>query len=380
MTKSCDSHHGLCIEILDGKNALDALEPEWTELCGRAAEHHCSQTIYWARHAWTYVSRHGGCRLRVVVGREQGRLVLVWPLVIRNHLAWRQADWLGSGNEYRDVLVDRDLAHSEWIDAAWRVITGRLGVDLVRCPAIRPEAAVASLLRQQAAAAVWQAPALYIPIDQWPDWQTASRGMNSKLRRELRRRRRRLSERGHVIFRALDDLAQVERAVSWLIAQKRAWAQRKTMRIGRLQSSAYEHFLTGVARDALRVGHLLLGVLELDGKILAAQLSFVAGSRMELYMISYDREWKSYGPGLLLLNEMIALSFEEQLRTVDFRTGLEAFKHNFLSEQTGTNEYIVPCSRWGACYVVWRRSPLRAAIKSGYRALPTAVQGALKSR
>lgn len=377
MVKQCTSNQGLTFEIFEGREGLDGLEVEWTALCGRAAAHHCSQTFYWAVHAWAYAARRGGCRLRILVGRDQGRLVLVWPLVVRSHGPWRLADCLGSTYEYRDVLVEQNPASREWIDAAWRVIAARLGVDLVRCVSIRPDAAVSSLLKEQAAAAVWRSPTLFIPIERWPNWQIASQGMTAKSRRELRRCRRRLSDCGQVTIQVLDDQEEVERALTWLFVHKRAWARRKGVRIDWLQSEAYQTFLTGIAKDALRAGHLLFGVLKLDGKILAALLSFVAGSRMELYMMSYDREWGSYGPGRLLLNEMINLAFERRFRAVDFRSGLESFKRDFMTDKARWNNYMVPCSRWGACYTAWLRSLLRAAIKSGYQALPAAVQDAM---
>ncbi len=98
---------------------------------------------------------------------------------------------------------------------------------------------------------------------------------------------------------------------------------------------------------------------------------------MELYMMSYDREWGSYGPGRLLLNEMINLAFERRLRAVDFKAGLESFKRDFMTVETRKNYYMVPCSQWGACYTAWLRSPLRAAI---YQALPAAVQDAMRRR
>ena len=114
MAKQCTFYQGLTIEILEGQEGLDSLEVDWTALCERVAAYHCSQTFYWAVHAWRYVARRGGCRLRILVGRNQGRLALVWPLVIRRHGLWSLADWLGSTYEYRDVLVEQNPVSEEW--------------------------------------------------------------------------------------------------------------------------------------------------------------------------------------------------------------------------------------------------------------------------
>ena len=82
----------------------------------------------------------------------------------------------------------------------------------------------------------------------------------------------------------------------------------------------------------------------------------------------------------MLLEEMVKLAFERRLSRVDFRIGLEPYKREYSVDEIQMSTYVVPCSRWGACYTAWLRSPLRPAIRSGYRVLPTAVQDAMRRR
>ncbi len=370
----------LQIEILDGDAALDGLKSEWMDLSERARKHFCSQTFYWATHAWKHAARRGGCRLRILVGRDRGRLVLIWPLVIRRWLAWREADWLGAGYEYRDVLVERSPFAGQWIGAAWDVIKTGLGVDLVSCPSIRSDAAVFPILKQEASAALLYAPVLFIAVHRWPNWDSYQKSMRAKFCRDQRRRLRRLSELGHVAFEVVDGSEEVEALIGWLVTRKLAWARRKGLALLWLESEAYQSFLSGVAKDALRSGDLLLGTLKLNDQVLAALLAFVCGTRMELYLMAYDREWRSYGPGRLIFEEMVRWAFDKQLSVVDFRTGVEPFKYDFTSDETRRIDCFVPCSFWGTCYVTWRGSAIRSIIERCYRALPAGAQRALKAR
>lgn len=370
-------HDDLQIEIVRGDEALDVLKSEWMELSTRAREHFCSQTFYWASHAWKHAVARGDCRLSILTGRDQGRLVLVWPFVLRRHLAWQEAEWLGATYEYRDVLVERSPVAGRWIDEAWGFLKTELGADLVSCPSIRPDAAVFPLLNKEASAVRRHWPILFIAADRWPDWDSYRQSLRAKFRRDQQRRRRRLAERGRVALEIAESGEQVDRLMGWLFAQKRAWALRHRLYLPWLESGAYEDFLHAAARDALGSDELWLGALKVNDQILAVQLAFVCRSRMELYMITYDRAWRSYGPGRLMLEEAVKWAFDNKISVVDFRTGLEPFKYGFANDETWRTDHLVPCGRWGACYVAWRRSVVRGVIARMHAALPAGVRRVL---
>jgi len=368
----------LQIELHHGVGALDDLESEWIALSARAREHFCSQTYYWACHAWELAAKRGNCRLAILTGRDHGRLVLIWPLLIRRRLVWREAEWLGSGYEYRDVLVDHNPDAVRWVGQAWHFAKTELGVDLLSCPSIRPDAAIFPMLKQEPVVTRWRTPVLFVAARRWPDWAHYRQGQRAKFRRGQQRRRRRLAERGQVVFEVAADGDQVDELMVWLFRQKREWARRTGLRLPWLRSDAYEMFLNAAARDAHGAGELMLCALKLDDQVLAAVLAFVCGSRMELYLMAYDRAWRSYGPGLLIFEDAVKWAFERRLAVVDFRSGVEAFKYDFAKDETERCDYVVPCSRWGASYVSWRLSAVRGIISRCYRALPMGVQQTLK--
>lgn len=367
-------------EIVDGQQALSALAPEWNELCARASARNCSQTFYWAQHAWSYLASQGDrWRLRLIVGRHDGRVVLIMPFAVRGRFIWRQADWLGVGLEYRDVLVESGSQRASWVAAAWEFAKETLDVDLIWIPSVRAETPLMEVLRHEAGVAERRFPTRHLLMDQWPSWEAYFRDLRSRYRHDQRRHRRRLEERGKVSFEILVSASEVEETVHWMLAQKRDWLRRRGMSRDWQVSDGYERFVTALARDALASGELVVALIRLSGQILGAEISFLRGPHLELYLTAYDRDWKSFGPGLLVLDELIKWAFEKELSTIDFRTGDEPYKRHYLTKMELASSFLVPCTKSGARYASWHGGAPRRLVKSVFQRLPTAYQLALKS-
>jgi CelD/BcsL family acetyltransferase involved in cellulose biosynthesis len=55
----------------------------WTRAGGR---HYLSFAFCWT--AWQQVAKPKGRSLRCIIRRDEGRLAMVWPLVLRRRLMW----------------------------------------------------------------------------------------------------------------------------------------------------------------------------------------------------------------------------------------------------------------------------------------------------
>ena len=219
----------------------------------------------------------------------------------------------------------------------------------------------------------------YLPNYQWTNWEAYRRDQRPKYRQDQRRHLRRLGERGKVSFEILVSLSEIEQTVHWMLAQKRDWFRRRGMGRDWQVSDSYERFVAALARDALASGELVVAVSRLSGQILGAELGFVRGSHLELYLTAYDRDWKSFAPGLLALDELIEWAFEKGLSTVNFRTGDEPYKRHFLTKEELVSSFLVPCTESGARFTSWHGSAPRRLVKKLFQRLPPAYQLALKS-
>jgi CelD/BcsL family acetyltransferase involved in cellulose biosynthesis len=189
---------------------------------------------------------------------------------------------------------------------------------------------------------------------------------------------RRLGELGKVTFEILVSASEVEQALHWTLAQKRNWLRRQGMGRNWQVSDSYDRFVNAVTRDALASGELVLAVIRLSGRNLAAVIAFVRGPHLELYVTTYDRAWKSFAPGLLVLDETIRWAFKKGLSTVDFGIGNELYKRHFVTNDELVSSFVVPCTESGARYTSWHGSAPRSLVKNVFHRLPLAYQIGLK--
>jgi hypothetical protein len=164
-------------EVICERAGLDALEPEWNDLFRRAGRStqlfQCfNWNWHWANHYLSgVVGTHGGPTLAIFTVRREGRLVMLWPLVLERAAGLRVLRWMGEPvSQYGDVLVE-DLPDSlRLMHQAWRFIAARLGADVVCLRKVRADAAVAPLLRDLGMQQTAVAEAPYLDLASAPDF------------------------------------------------------------------------------------------------------------------------------------------------------------------------------------------------------------------
>ena len=103
----------LAVAVVSTRAALAELAPEWNALCAAAD----GPARLFLSHAWvSNWCRHyldsAATGLAIVTARRNGRLVLVWPLVVETRLGLRTASFLGAPvSQYGDVLVAVSYTH-----------------------------------------------------------------------------------------------------------------------------------------------------------------------------------------------------------------------------------------------------------------------------
>jgi len=101
---SCD------IAVIRDRAGFESLAVEWTELFERAGRRsNCSRLSNGSTAGGSFPRRSG--RLRLVIGRRDGRLAMVWPLIITtNCFGLAQLGWMGEPvSQYGDALLEPDF-------------------------------------------------------------------------------------------------------------------------------------------------------------------------------------------------------------------------------------------------------------------------------
>jgi CelD/BcsL family acetyltransferase involved in cellulose biosynthesis len=368
------------IEIINETQALRALEPEWNDLCTRVPDHRYNQTFSWLWRGWECVLSKKNYDLHVIVGRTDGRVVLIWPVVVHRYLAWRMLGWLGADStECPDLLVESGPKTLEWLQAAWKIIVYDSGIDVIDFRYVREDSPIAPLLEGSANAHKKYSRAPYVACDSWTNWASYFKSLSRKFRNDQMRQRRRLSKCGGVSFEIAETTVEVRDSLRWLLIQKTAFLDQMGVRKHWFQHRENLDFLQSVVMDSHSSGNLYLAKLCVDGTTIAVLLGFVFKGRLEAVVTTYDPAWQSYSPGRILMEECLKWSFEKQIKIFDFRMNVTPNKRNWAKTSVLLCGYLIPCSFLGRIYVAWFDSTAREGLKKFYWILPKRTQRVIRN-
>lgn len=302
--------------------AGEDLRSEWAALADRVAAPAPLEPGYLAAWAEAYSASE---RLIAVTARRDGELAAVLPIVLNRSglstIALRYVDEVG-------LVCDGPAS----ADAA---MAGALALPIARL-LLRPVPEGGPTHRALAAAAARAGQPLIVrpvevqaQIDLTGGWDEywASRG--SKLRGDVKRRRRRLEELGEVsvtpyepqaLDAALDDAFRIE-ASGWKGREGSAIADRPRE----------ERFQRLLARWADSRGWLRLWFLRLDDRPIAFRLGIEARGVFTSLKIGYLEEYAAQSPGKVLEAAVIESLHRGDCRRFDYAGGTTAHKDRFAT-------------------------------------------------
>lgn len=374
-------------EIVSDVDGFLALEREWEKLAERAHEAYFSQSFAWCRISWETVAKPRRRRLRCVVARKDGRLVLVWPFVVHRRFLWTVMRPLGpETTEYTEPLVEDGPEAQERVAAAWRFLRRSGKADIISVPFVREGSALHRVVfAEKPVVAPEIIQTTHVDCAAYPDWESYQRTRDGDWRRGIGRRRRRLRERGKLNFEPILDGAQCRRAIDWILAQKQEWLQRTKHRNAWLGTDEYRNFLLAMSAAAGRAGRIVVSVLRINDTIIAAGLGRMDRIRIEGVITAFDPAYSVYAPGKILQEEALKWAFRRRLG-YDMRIGAEKYKEYWSTGTSNAVSYDFAQSAWGRFFPLLRRwhqarllvpTPLRRLIKLLLKAAGTAASARL---
>jgi CelD/BcsL family acetyltransferase involved in cellulose biosynthesis len=319
------------LELATSLEALHGLQAEWERL-EREVE---AATIYqtWAWVVSWYEHFGGDKRLRVLAARDgDGRLAGVMPLSATSPtpLGPRLLHFLGRGNdltEYVDALLRPDLAVAV-VDAVFeRWDRDRRRWDLWTLPSAPVESPLVQRLSERAARAGYTVEAeehtrvtLALP-DSWAGF-LATLGRN--MRKHLRKFANRLERDGrHPEVVVIREAGAVDTALEVFLELhgRRAAMDAGRAHADRFPSPAHRGFLRAVTGRLAERGRLWLGLLEVGGQPVAAQLCFGLGRRFHAYHSGYDPAWAWHAVMMFLFRHCVERAIQDGFRELDLGLG-----------------------------------------------------------
>jgi CelD/BcsL family acetyltransferase involved in cellulose biosynthesis len=336
---------------------IDALRSEWNALEARTPEATGFQSFAWCR-GWVAASLAAGrpAQPRIVVVREGGRLVMLWPLQIETLLGAYVARWLGEPmTQYGDILAEPGEGRERWRRAVESEFARWSDVDLFAYARLREDSAFCACGAQ--AQPVGEA--LAAP---YVDLIDAREGRRHK---SVERRMKRLAEFGALHVEEIAAPVRREQNAAAALEMKRRWlADKGVVSVG-LSNAVTERFLNRLAYEgALRVHALWVG-----DTLAAVDVGPVGGGVYRSLLGSYNLDMAEGSPGQALTQQLLARCAGNGLARYDFLAPADDYKLIWASgvTQIVANYTAVTARGRAAAFVLAQLRPLakKAARRLG---------------
>jgi CelD/BcsL family acetyltransferase involved in cellulose biosynthesis len=340
----------LQLKVITSPVEFYALRGEWDDLWSRAnGRHHQAFTVCWL--CWLRIAEPHARKLRIILLRENGRLVAVWPLVSYRKFFWTVLRPLSpEATDHTSILVEDGPSTFAFIDQLWRTAHQRCDSDIILLPYLSVNSDLHSLVshhrRVMVARQHFSAVAKLRSENDWGAY-CASLGMFSG--RKPGARQRRLAKQGEVEIRVLgpDDADENARMVDWMLACKREWADRVGKKGEWLSSNEYRDFLIDLLNQ--RQGEVLarLLVVSLDGAAVAVNVLGLGKSCIDGVIGSFDPKHGKFAPGTVAMEASVKWVFEQGF-DLDLGIGPENFKGYWSRDNfTAVWSIQIANTRWG---------------------------------
>lgn len=338
--------NGASFAVVSDMAGLAALGEEWRALFARAA---APQQVFqsfpflwhWAQH---YLAP--GIQLCVVVCRQDGRLVMVLPLVRQRRYGVDILRFMGLPvAQFGDVLIEPG-ADPALRRSAWTFVEG-LGADLLEASKVRSDAAFAGLHGGNAILYdAQEAPFSDLARRACPDGPGPA--YSARERSNYRRRLRRMAERGETRTRAEPAGQAAALLAGRAIAMKRDWLRRNAVFSPSVLDLRFDAFFRDVAADSEAA--LFATVLERNGHAIGIDLSFDCGGHTFGHVITTEPAEEKEGVGGILVQAVLAAAKARGSTVFELMAPADTYKMQHADGTVAVESLSFPFTRRGRLY------------------------------
>jgi len=340
--------------VVTDNDGFRDLEGDWRELSDAVDPSHFFQTFDWCWYTWQCVSSRLGRRLRLLVGRVDQRVVMIWPLMIAGPFLRS----LGSEfSEFRDVLILPGPQRNIWLEAAMRAAK-RLGGAALLLRDVRQDADLADFLsrqknggRSRIAERTW-----LIRLGEFADWQSYHAALPRKLKSDQRRQWKHLAQLSSPArFEVVDNRDDQLDLIRWMHSEKANWveAHKGYPHGGLFGSENYRDFLCNIVPVLAEKNMVMTCRLVSGEKNIAASLGFRHRDYFVFFIFAYDPKWAAVSPGRLLMAKVIEWCFTHQIKTFDFMFSGGNYKSVWSNDDRPVGDYFLPLTFEGRIIEAW---------------------------
>jgi CelD/BcsL family acetyltransferase involved in cellulose biosynthesis len=319
----------MTIAIISDYRDIVALQPEWDVLWSSVSSPGYQQSSTFALVCCQEIHNNQRSALRCIVVRKSGKVVLIWPLLLRRARGVKILSPLWStGVECTEPLVHDGPEAMDLISRAWLSARSGIAVDVISMPQVKVGSCFHTVVSREKPFDVETDTCYVVQWDKkWSDWDTyckvISTGHDSKKTRRWQRKK--LEEQGDLEFQILQASGETAAMIDWSLHHKRDWAERVDKRGWWLYSEKYRNFLVALFSSESSCQNFAIFLLKINGSPIAAKLVAYNNRKSDWILTAFDAEWGKYSPGSLLDEYCVRWTFENSLE-LDFGIGPVAYK------------------------------------------------------
>lgn len=358
-------------EIVRSRLGFDGLEQDWNNLCEAAGRGpHMFLTFNWLWH-WANHYLPASTELAIVTGRRNGKLVLVWPMLIERVASLRQLAFMGAPvSQYGDLIIADASDRAELIENSWAFLLAAAKPDLVRLGKVRADANIAPHLQslgfvttstEDAPVAMMPASASYADFEQT---------ISAKFRKNRRRQMRRLEERGPVEMKTFAPSADAASAARAAMTLKRAWLNSRGLVSRAFADTRIDDFFADAAASADRPCGVTVSQLLSNGECADAAVSVTYKGHRALHILAYALKFEKFGVGHLHLEKALQDACADGIAAYDFLAPRHDYKLEWAEGCVTVSDYALALSPLGKIYTDVYLARVREGMKLALKKLP----------
>lgn len=356
------------------------LEEPWNALFERAGRGtQLFQTFnwlwHWANHFLPAPGQTGRVTLAVVTAHIDGRLVMAWPLVSERIGPLARLAWMGEPvSQYGDVLID-DLADPlELMRAALAFVTRETGADVLQLRKVRQDSVIAPLLAEAGATVLNELAAPYLDLRSAPSFAEYEKRYSSGARRNRKRQRRRLDERGAVALEWHTGGEAARARTDEAFAFKLAWLRERGLVSPALADPRTARFFADVAHGMARPSGCHVLALTSDGHPVAIEIGLRCKGRAAIHIIAYDLSYEKTAAGALLMEDSIRSAADAGMDVFDLLAPGDPYKLEWADDAVAVRDWSLARSTLGRAYATLYLGYFRKAAKRAIDAMPLGLR------
>lgn len=367
------------LDLVTSRSAFRALEAEWNDLFDRAGTcRHLFQTFNWLWH-WTnhFLPQDGasGVELAIVTAREGDRLVMIWPLVAERAGPLTELAWMGEPvSQYGDLLIEERADALALMREALDFVIRRTGADVLRLRKVRADSAAQRVLEDVGATVSSELKAPYLDLASAPSFEAYEKRYSSNARRNRKRQRRRLEDRGAVALTWLESGAEAATLAAHAFHLKHIWLRQRGLISPALADPRTARFFADVTRAETRPAGCHVYALSCNAQPVALEIGVRCRGRSAIHIIAYDPEFEKTATGALLMEDSIRRAYADGMTVYDMLAPGDGYKLEWADDAVVVRDWAKPLSLAGRLYVTIYLGVIRGASKRALDSLPIGVR------